>query len=77
VSSVARPEDTVAKKKAKPKKVAVGPKPNALVIRGSAEWREWLKRVAEVDRTSVADVIDRALVDYARKIGVKELPPKR
>jgi hypothetical protein len=54
-----------------------GPRPNALVVRGSAEWREWLRKVAEHDRTSVAEAIDRAMVDYARKIGVKEGAPKR
>jgi hypothetical protein len=50
---------------------------NAVVIRGSVEWREWLKELAELDRSSMVEVIDRALVDYARKIGCKKGAPKR
>jgi hypothetical protein len=52
-------------------------KPNGLVIRGSVEWRDWLKRAAEFERTTVAELIDRAAASYARLIGFKEAPPKR
>jgi hypothetical protein len=51
--------------------------PNGLVIRCLPEWRDWLNRLAEHDRTSMAGVIDRAAIDYARKIGFKEGAPKR
>jgi uncharacterized protein (DUF1778 family) len=48
-----------------------------LVVRGSAEWRDWIKRAAEYERTTVADFIDRAAADRARQNGFKEAPPKR
>lgn len=53
------------------------PKPNALVIRGSADWREWVKRAAREDRVSVAVFLDRAAAAYAKMIGFKETPPDR
>jgi hypothetical protein len=67
----------MAKKKPDPKPTEKPPKPNALVVRGSAEWREWLKELSDFDRTTVADEIDRALVDRARLIGFKKVAPKR
>jgi hypothetical protein len=61
---------TVAKKRAKvPKEMVVG-------IRGSAEWKEWIDAFAEHCRLNKVDIIDLALVDYARKMGFRE-PPKR
>jgi hypothetical protein len=51
--------------------------PNAVVVRGCREWHEWLKELAEHDRTSMAETIDRALIDYARKVGFKKGAPER
>lgn len=48
-----------------------------LFMRCSVEWREWLARLAEHDRTSMAEIVDRATLDYARKVGFKEGAPKR
>ena len=56
---------------------AGGRKPNGLVIRASNEWREWIRRAADHDRTTVADFLDRAAAIYARQLGFKEMPPKR
>lgn len=67
----------MAKKKPDPRPAEKPPKPNALVVRGSVEWREWVKELADFDRTTVADEIDRALVDRARQIGFKKVAPKR
>lgn len=54
------------------------PKPNSLVVRGSVEWREWLREAADHDRAqSVADYLDRAAAAYARQIGFKKGAPKR
>lgn len=51
--------------------------PNGLVIRCTPEWRDWLNRLAEHDRTAMAGVLDRAARLYAHKIGFKEGAPKR
>lgn len=66
----------MAKKKTGPATPG-GPSPNGLVIRCSDEWKEWLKGLAEQDRTSMAEVLDRAAIDYARKVGFKKVAPKR
>ena len=59
------------KEKGKP-----GPKPDpqrvrtALVqIRAMPDWKDWVKELADFDRCDVVDLIDKALVGYAR--GVK------
>lgn len=51
--------------------------PNAVVVRGCVEWRDWLKRLAEHDRTNMAELLDRATADYARNTGFEEKAPKR
>ena len=55
---------------------AVG-KPMAVQIRGSSEWKEWVERVAKFDRSTVSDIVDRAIAAYARSIGFVEVPPVR
>ncbi len=52
-------------------------KPLAIQVRGSAEWKAWLERLAAFDRATVADVADRAIARYAREIGFPEPPPER
>lgn len=52
-------------------------KPMALQMRGAVEWKAWLEKLAEFDRTSVADVADRAIARYAKEIGFPDPPPKR
>ena len=52
-------------------------KPLVLQMRGSAEWKAWVERLAKFDRGSVADVTDRALAAYARLVGFTEKPPER
>lgn len=56
---------------------AEGPKQNVLSIRGTAEWRDWLGRLSDHSRLKAADVIDRALILYAKQEGFTEPPPKR
>jgi hypothetical protein len=56
---------------------AAGPKHNVLSIRGSSEWRDWLNRLADHSRLKAADVIDRALILYARHEGFDEPAPRR
>jgi hypothetical protein len=52
-------------------------KPVAAQVRGSPEWKAWLERLAAFDRSTVADVIDRATAAYARTVGFAEAPPAR
>jgi hypothetical protein len=52
-------------------------KPLAFAVRGSSEWRQWVQALAEFDRATVADVVDRAVAAHARKIGFSPKPPER
>jgi hypothetical protein len=58
-------------------KSAEGPKPNVLSIRGSTEWRDWLNELSDHCRLKSADVIDRALIVYAKQEGFAKSAPKR
>lgn len=63
------------KKMGRPKRE--GPKmPNALSIRGSLEWREWLARVAKQQRVTPTQAIDLALVEWAKRAKL-DPPPRR
>lgn len=76
---------TVAKKRADADREPRGPRksrdaeprPIALTIRGRDEWKEWVKRLADADRSSLNELVDRALARYAREIGFKDMPPER
>jgi hypothetical protein len=69
---------------AEPKKGKPGPKPDpsrvrtALIqIRAMPDWKEWVKELAEHDRCDVVDLIDRALVAYARQVKFAKAAPRR
>jgi hypothetical protein len=66
----------MAKKKPGPRPVDGG-RVAATNIRSTVAWKEWLDRLADFDRSTVADVVDHALVAYARQVGFKEVAPKR
>jgi hypothetical protein len=71
------------KKSAKGARLKPGPKPvdggkvAATTIRSTAAWKAWVERLAEFDRSTVADVVDHALVAYAREKGFAEAAPRR
>lgn len=46
-------------------------------FRSTPTWRDWVARLAEAERIGVPDLIDRALVDYAKRVGFPDPPPKR
>ena len=49
-----------------------------LMIRGTPEWKAWVEELAEADRSpSLNELIDRALVAYARQIKFPKSAPKR
>jgi hypothetical protein len=69
--TVARPK----KRPGRPRKDAAGAK--VIGLRSSAEWAEWLERVAKHCRTDIAKLIDVSVVEYARARGFKEEAPER
>jgi hypothetical protein len=46
-------------------------------VRATDEWADWLERLAEAHRTTVAGLVDRALTEWAESRGFAEKPPKR
>ena len=66
------------KRTAKPTAVAAnkGAQPNAITIRGSAEWKEWLDQIAAKLRTKPTQLIDALLAEKAAQIGFREPPPR-
>ena len=46
-------------------------------VRGSDEWGAWVQRLIEHDRSSWPDLVDKAVVAYAKAVGFKESPPRR
>ena len=54
-----------------------GPRPTALTIKGTPEWRKWVDRGADHCRTDVAKLVDAALIEYLKVKGFVEAPPKR
>ena len=73
---------TVAKKrKEAPKagKAKAQPGPASVVIsfRVSPEYRAWLDGLATHERINLSDIFDRAMVDYARKVGYPAVAPPR
>ena len=70
-------ETAAPKRRGRPKASAEGPKSNVVSIRGSVEWRAWVGRLADHSRLKVADVIDRALLAYAKQEGFNEPAPRR
>ena len=56
-----------------PKKSVV---PNALVVRGNTEWRDWLGRYAAHRRVTQAALIDQLLTEGAKRDGFEPPPPR-
>jgi hypothetical protein len=50
---------------------------NVVSIRGTEAWRDWLMGLARHSRLAAADVIDQALVEYAKAHGYNDPPPLR
>jgi hypothetical protein len=49
-----------------------------LLIRGRPEWKQWAEELKEADRApSLNELIDRALVAYARRIKFRKPAPRR
>ena len=50
--------------------------PNAISIRGSAEWKEWLEAFAAKMRSKPTAIIDLGLAKLAAQEGFPEPPPR-
>ena len=65
------------------RKAAASSSPNgkastiAVTLRGSQEWKAWLEALAKHARLDVAKVIDRAVIDFAKKEGFEPEAPRR
>jgi hypothetical protein len=69
-----------SKKKAEPgpRSEPVRVRSAVLMIRGTPEWKAWVEELMEADRSpSLNELIDRALVAYARQIKFSKPAPKR
>jgi hypothetical protein len=66
----------MAKKKPGPKPVDGG-RVAVIPIRSTEAWKAWVEELAESDRVNVSDLVDRALVAYAREIKFPKPAPKR
>ncbi len=53
------------------------PRGTLFSVKGRRAWLEWLDRLAEYDRSTRADLLDRAVARYAKSIGFDESPPER
>lgn len=64
--------------KKKPEKVVRyrDAKPIVVAIRGSAEFKDWLERYAHHNRSTVAQVVERALADRAARDEFDPPPPR-
>ena len=62
---------------AKKKPVKVEPKLTVVSLKGTPEWREWLRDGAKHCRTDAAKLLDAAVIEYLSKRGFTDPPPKR
>jgi hypothetical protein len=53
------------------------PKRQILSIKGSEEWRDWLRGLADHVHMPATTLIDQALIKFARGVGYDEPMPKR
>jgi hypothetical protein len=71
-----------SKARGRPKGLAKAPETGdrraiVLSIKGTAEYRDWLAELADHCRSTSVQVIDAALVAYAKHVGFAKTAPKR
>src|SRR4051794_16621682 len=54
-----------------------GTRAQAVVVRGRVGWKTWVDELADHCRMDISDLVDQALVEFARGKGFDKLPPKR
>lgn len=48
-----------------------------VTLKGNPEFREWLNRLADHDRSTAVQVMERGVIAYAKQVGFTEPAPKR
>ncbi len=67
-------ESPTVPKKGEESRVRTG----VILVRGVPEWKAWAEELADFDRApSMNDLIDRALVAYARQVRFPKSAPRR
>jgi hypothetical protein len=67
----------VAKKKTIPKPAPPDTRAIIVTLKGNPEFRDWLNRLADFDRSTAVQVAEKGMVCYANKVGFTEPAPKR
>jgi hypothetical protein len=78
--AVAKGDDAKAKATTRAKATATATPTrveNAISLRGTRAWRDWLRRFAAHCRADGATLIDQALARHARAEGFEAPPPRR
>jgi hypothetical protein len=68
--------EVMAKKKPKPAEVSP-PGDTAMSIKMTVAFRDWLNELAEHDRSTSVQVMEKGAVLYAKQIGFTKPAPKR
>lgn len=53
------------------------PRPAALIVKGTPEWKEWVENAAAYCRTNVSGLVDIAITQYVKSQGYEIPPPNR
>lgn len=70
-------ERHMSKSKPTPRDEWAKGKPLVIQVRGSEEFKAWAERLAKHSRMSVAQVVEQALIAYARNNDFKDVAPER
>lgn len=54
-----------------------GVRDRTLTIKGRDDWKTWVQELSDHCRLDLSDLVDAALVDYARGRGFSKTAPKR
>jgi hypothetical protein len=69
---------TMTKPKGPTGEAPEGKRKNVFSVAATVAWRDWVVGLAEhVRASSIPDLLDRALVAYAKSVGYDVPPPKR
>jgi hypothetical protein len=67
----------VAKKKPAPGSTPADTRSIVVSMKGTTEFRDWLNLLAESERTTAVQILEKAVVFYAKHIGFTTPAPRR
>jgi hypothetical protein len=67
----------MAKKKTAPTLEAADSRAIVVSMKGTVEFRDWLNELAEFDRSTAVQVMEKGAVLYAKQVGFTKPAPKR